>query len=159
MESDQSVSRSRQTPKSDFRTSGQNVASALPGFNTHELKHFVNTYAYSYMGPNMKSILTSYLASSVDHGRSDELGCWGELEERARLKKTNFFLPSFSKRPCLSEFPDIYASSLTCSARKREPPPPPPLRQGPVRDSEEVDFVKLGKLSKVVVENTKTAKI
>jgi hypothetical protein len=33
MESDQSLSRTRQTPKSDFRTLGQNVASALPGSN------------------------------------------------------------------------------------------------------------------------------
>ncbi len=33
MESDQSLSRTRQTPKPDFRTLGQNVASALPGSN------------------------------------------------------------------------------------------------------------------------------
>ena len=57
------------------------------------------------------------ISYSIDHGRSDELGCWGELEKIARFEKLKNFCRVFQNdiaflgrigKPSLSEFPEIY---------------------------------------------------
>ena len=47
--------------------------------------------------------LSSFNSYTIDHGRSDEFGCLGELEIIARFIKLKInFLPNFSKRPSFS---------------------------------------------------------
>ena len=67
---------------------------------------------------------------SIDHGRSDELGCWGELEKIARFEKLKNFCRVFQNdlaflgrigKPSLSEFPEIYDSRINISRVNKLP--------------------------------------